>query len=111
MQRIVRWTALVLVLAASAYWQSAFAAGGAGGDKLERITLGPREAKRTVGQFQHFTATGHYTSGTTRNLTQKVEYVSSDPAVARAPNAKGERSKVEAVSAGTVTISATDPKT
>lgn len=81
------------------------------GKKLERITLAPRDARRSVGQVQHMTATGHYADGTTRNLTQHVEYTSSDPAVARAANAKGERSRIEAVGAGTATISATDPKT
>jgi uncharacterized protein YjdB len=79
--------------------------------KLERITLAPREVRRAVGEAQHLTATGHYAGGTTRNLTQRVEYTSSDAAVARAPNTKGERSRIEAVGAGTATISATDPKT
>jgi len=86
-------------------------AADAASDRLERISLGPREVHRSVGQAQLFTAIGHYASGTTRNLTQKVEYVSSNPAIVRTPNAEGERSRVEAVSPGTVMISATDPKT
>lgn len=79
--------------------------------KLERITVGPREARRSVGESQHFTVIGHYAGGETRNLTQKVEFASSDPAIARAANTKGDRSRVEAVAPGTVTISATEPKT
>jgi uncharacterized protein YjdB len=79
--------------------------------RLERITLGPKDARRPVGQGQHFTATGHYAGGATRNLTQRVEYGSSDPAIARAANAKGDRSRIDAVAPGTVTISVTDPKT
>lgn len=79
--------------------------------KLERITLAPGEARRPVGEAQHFTATGHYAGGATRNLTQKVEYASSDPAIARAPNAPGNRSRVEPLAPGSVTITATDPKT
>ena len=79
--------------------------------RLERITLAPRELRRAVGEAQHLTATGHYAGGATRNLTQHVEYGSSDPSVARAANAKGERSRIEAVGAGTATITATDPKT
>ena len=55
--------------------------------RLERITLGPREARRPVGEVQHFTATGHYARGTTRNLTQKLEYASSDPAIRPLVNA------------------------
>jgi uncharacterized protein YjdB len=79
--------------------------------RLERITVSPRNAHCSVGQSQRFTATGHYAGGATRNLTQHVQYVSSDPTVARALNAKGDRSRVEAVAAGTATITATDPKT
>jgi uncharacterized protein YjdB len=111
MECSVRYVALALAMAVMAWCPPASAGNKASVDRLERITLGPREARRTVGESQHFTATGHYTSGTTRNLTQKVEYVSSDPAVVRAPNAKGERSRVEALAAGKATITATDPKT
>jgi trimeric autotransporter adhesin len=78
---------------------------------LERITLAPVAIKRVVGQMQRLTATGHYAGGTTRNLTQHVEYRSSDPAVATVPNAAGDKSRVEIVGTGTATISATDPKT
>ena len=79
--------------------------------KLERITIGPREARRSVGESQHFTVTGHYAGGETRNLTQKVEYATSDPAIARAANTKGDRSRIEALAPGTVTISVVEPKT
>lgn len=80
------------------------------GQRLERITLGPREARRPVGEAQHFTATGHYAGGATRNLTQRVEYASSDAAIARAANTPGNRSRIEAVAPGVATITATDPK-
>jgi uncharacterized protein YjdB len=79
--------------------------------KLERVTVGPREARRSVGESQHFTVTGHYAGGEKRNLTQKVEYTSSDPAIARASNAKGDRSRIEALAPGTVTITVVEPKT
>lgn len=79
--------------------------------KLERITVGPRDARRGVGEFQHFTVTGHYAGGEKRNLTQTVEYASSDPAIARAANTKGDRSRIEAVAPGTVTISVVEPRT
>jgi uncharacterized protein YjdB len=81
------------------------------GGRLERITLAPREVRRAIGEAQYVTATGHYAGGVTRNLTQRVDYTSSDPAVASAANAKGEGSRIEAVGVGTATISATDPKT
>lgn len=79
--------------------------------RLESITVTPRAARSSVGQPQRFTATGHYAGGATRNLTQHVEYASSDPAVARVANAKGDRSRVEPVAPGTTTITATDRKT
>jgi uncharacterized protein YjdB len=79
--------------------------------KLERVTVGPREARRSVGESQHFTVTGHYAGGEKRNLTQKVEYTSSDPAIARASNAQGDRSRIEALAPGTVTITVVEPKT
>jgi uncharacterized protein YjdB len=80
-------------------------------ERLERITLGPRKASRTIGEAQRFTATGHYAGGATRNLTQRVEYTSSDPAVAKALNAQGDRSRIDTVAPGTATITATDPRT
>jgi uncharacterized protein YjdB len=79
--------------------------------RLERITVGPHEARRSVGDAQRFTATGHYAGGATRNLTQRVDWTSSDPAVASAANTKGDRSRIEAVAPGKVTISVKDPKT
>ncbi|MEO6028502.1 MAG: Ig-like domain-containing protein [Candidatus Binatia bacterium] len=81
------------------------------GKRLESITLAPREVRRSVGQVQHLTATGHYEGGETRNLTQRLQYTSSDPKVATAENAKEARSRITAVGPGTAVISATDPKT
>jgi hypothetical protein len=79
---------------------------------LLSITLSPTSATRTVGESQFFTATGHYEGGGTANLTQQVVYASSDPSVVAAPNAAGQKSRVDALAPGTVTISATytDPQ-
>lgn len=105
--RILHGVLALLAVAAALGCQSQ----GDGDGRLERITLAPAEVRRPIGQSQHLTATGHYDGGATRNLTQRVEYTSSDPAVARAANTKGERSRIEALAAGTAIISATDPKT
>ena len=78
---------------------------------LESITLTPTNAIRNVGQAQSYTATGHYGGGSTRNITQQINYASSDPNVAVATNLQGNKSRVEAVGSGTATISATDPAT
>lgn len=101
----------ILLLAAMAVLAAACRSEPPPGDRLERITLGPRTARRPVGEAQHLTAIGHYRSGATRNLTQHVEYRSSDPTVAAVANAKGDRSRVEALAPGTAVISAVDPKT
>ena len=79
--------------------------------RLTRITLAPSEASLRVGDQAVFTATGHFDGGTTENVTQKVNYSSSDPAVAVATNTEGNRSLVDAVGDGTAVITATDPDT
>ena len=107
MRRVVLSFVVVLAIAVMAACQ----ARSAGDPSLEHITLGPRDAHRPVGQAQRFTATGHYTDGSTRNLTQRVEYSSSNQAVAGTANAKGDRSRVDALAPGTAVISARDPKT
>ena len=76
---------------------------------LERIELSPLQATRAVGQLITYTAIGHFGGGTTKNLTQRLVYASSDPTVANAPNETGNKSKVVSVAPGIVTITATDP--
>jgi hypothetical protein len=78
---------------------------------LERLTLSPTQATRASQQVITYTAIGHFGGGTTKNLTQRVTYESSDPTVAVATNETGSKSKVTTVAPGVVTISATDPVT
>jgi len=81
---------------------------------LQSISLAPDEAKNkiiSVGEFANFTATGLYANGVSKNLTQLVEYTSSDPTVAEAPNTQGNRGKVNGLKPGIVTIIATDAGT
>jgi hypothetical protein len=81
-------------------------------DILNSISLSPDEAKNktiSVGEFANFTATGHYQNGTTKNLTQRVDYTSSDPTVAEAPNTEGNKGKVNGLAPGVVTITAVEP--
>ncbi len=78
---------------------------------LRSISLQPDPTKNktiSVGEFANFTATGHYDNAVTRNLTQKVEYTSSDPTVAEAPNEEGNRGRINGLTPGEVTIIATD---
>ena len=78
---------------------------------IVRLELKPTEKTISVGEFANYTATGFDAQGVSRNLTQKVEYTSSDPTGAEAPNAEGNRGKVNGLKPGVVTISARDPVT
>jgi Bacterial Ig-like domain (group 2) len=78
---------------------------------LESITVTPASITLAVGQSHFFTATGHFAGGATQNLTQRVDYLSSDTQVAVAPNNAGTKSEVQAVGAGMTTISARDAET
>jgi uncharacterized protein YjdB len=78
---------------------------------LESLTLAAETTQLTVGQPIQLTATGHLVGGAPINLTQQVEYTSSNPAVAKAGNPPGDRSRIETLSAGTAVISARDPGT
>lgn len=78
---------------------------------LERITLSAEKTQLTVGEPIQVTATGHLVGGAVVNLTQEVEYASSAPAIAKAENAPGDRSRVVGLAPGTAVISAHDPGT
>lgn len=78
---------------------------------IVRLELKPVTKTISVGEFANYTATGFDAQGVSRNMTQKVEYASSDPTVAEAPNAEGNRGRVNGLKPGVVTISATDPVT
>ena len=76
---------------------------------LESITLAPVAAVRAIGQVQRYTATGHFSGGTTQNLTQQLTYGTGDSAIAQASNEAGDRSRIDAVGAGVTTVTAVDP--
>ena len=49
---------------------------------LVSITVSPSSLTAPVGGSQQFTATGHFSDGSTRDLTASVTWISSAPAVA-----------------------------
>lgn len=71
------------------------------------LELKPAVKTISVGEFANYTATLVYVNQGRRNVTQLVEYESSNAAVAEAPNTQGNRGKVNAVTPGVVTITAT----
>jgi hypothetical protein len=78
---------------------------------LVSLALSPPMTRRGIGAFQSFATTGTFSDGSTKNLTQRVDYFSSDSTVVSAPNEAGNKSKVIAVAPGVATISAKDPVT
>ncbi len=58
------------------------------------LTLGAETTEIAVGETVQLTATGHLAEASAINLTQQVEYTSSDPAVAIADNTAGDRSRI-----------------
>jgi trimeric autotransporter adhesin len=74
---------------------------------LVSIAVTPPNLSIPRGLSPQFTATGTYTDNSTRNLTTKVTWSSSDISVATVSNASGFDGLGDAVSPGTVTVTAT----
>jgi hypothetical protein len=70
------------------------------------IRLAPDIRRAGLDETIRLTALGVAVDGTTRNLTQRVTYTSSDPTVVEAPNEWGDRSALRTVGPGTATITA-----
>ena len=86
---------------AANYWVDVvFQAGSA--PTLSSIAVTPATSTISIEGSQQFMATGHYSDGTTQNLTSQVTWASSSSAVATI----GEGGLAMGVSAGTATISA-----
>jgi len=75
------------------------------------VTVSPLVANIPAGESEPFTATGHYSDGSTQNLTDSVTWASSDSGTATVSNASGAQGEVTAVADGATTITATDPTT
>ena len=78
---------------------------------LASITITPVTPTIAKGARLQFVATGHYQDGSARNLTQFVSWASSSPNLAGVSNAPKRRGVATGKSAGTTTITATDPAT
>ncbi len=78
---------------------------------MDALRLQPAARDTGLDEVVKLTALGASGNGTTRNLTQRVVYTSSDPSVVVATNEPGDRSKLLTVGPGTAVISAVDPDT
>jgi hypothetical protein len=78
---------------------------------LTALILSTTRSVVTVGETLQLTATGQLNYRDEVNLTQEVEYISSNPSVVRADNAPGDKSRVTALKPGQAFITARDPVT
>jgi trimeric autotransporter adhesin len=79
---------------------------------LQSIVVSPTtQLSIEPGASMRLTAVGHYADGRKRNLTQRVEWLSSEPAVAIAPNTGGDRSRIDGIAPGLTFVRARDPQT
>ncbi len=75
------------------------------------VTVSPLTANIPVGETEPFTATGHYSDGSTSNITDSVTWGTSSSGTATVSNSSGSQGEVTAVATGAATITATDPTT
>ncbi len=74
---------------------------------LSSITVTPANPTIAPGLTQQFTATGHYSDGSTQDITMTAIWSSSTTSVAVISNATGSNGLATAVAAGSSTITAT----
>lgn len=75
--------------------------------KLASITVSPADQTIILGATQQYAATGHYSDGTTQDITATVTWGSSAGEVAAISNAAGTKGLATAAAVGMTTITAT----
>jgi hypothetical protein len=79
------------------------------GSTLVSISVTPAAPSVVAGSTQQLAATGSYSDGTTEDLTGVVTWSSSSPTVADVDNSAAGHGVAYAKTAGTATVTATDP--
>ena len=79
-----------------------------GSPVLLSITVSPTAVSVPQGETEQFTATGHYSDGSTEDLTDQVTWSTSASSVATISNASGSQGQATAVGTGAATITADD---
>jgi len=79
--------------------------------QLVSIAVTPPNPSISLGLTQQFTATGTFTDSSTQDITTSATWSSSFVSVATISNAAGSEGLATSISAGTTTITATDPGT
>lgn len=78
---------------------------------LESIVVLPANPTLYIGKMKQFSATGTYSNGTQKTVTELVEWSSSDPTLSSVRNTRGRKGLANSHAVGKVTITAADPKT
>ena len=78
---------------------------------LTSLAVTPAEASVVAGATQQFTATGTYSDGATRDLTESVTWTTSAPTVASVVSSGDGRGLVTTLLEGVTTVTATMPDT
>ena len=78
---------------------------------LTKIDVNPKTSEKAIGAPKSFSALGTFSDGSTKNVTSKLHFTSSDPTIAAVSTDPTTPSKVTPLTVGTVTISASDPVT
>jgi hypothetical protein len=79
---------------------------------LDRIDVEPASPSALpIGRTLAFSATGSFSDGSTRDVSQSVTWTSSDAAIASVSNSEGARGVVLGVASGVVEIRAREPST
>ena len=79
-----------------------------GSPALLSVTVSPTTASVPKGDAEQFTATGHYSDTSTKNLTDTVTWTSSSSAVATVSNTSGSQGLATSTGTGAATITAAD---
>lgn len=76
--------------------------------KLVSISVLPKKVDLPVGLLRSLDADGTFEDGSTADVTNKVEWESSDASVVRVDNTPGQRGQIRAIKPGSATIRAID---
>ena len=74
---------------------------------LQSISISPSNATLSIGAKLQYTATGHYSDGSTQNLTTSATWSSTNTGVATVSNTAGSQGVATGVATGSTTITAT----
>lgn len=78
---------------------------------LNSVSVSATNPTAPVGVAVPFTALGHYSDGSTVDLTASVTWHSSDPSIAQVSNSAASAGRATGIAPGSSQISATDPAT